>query len=615
MSAAIESEVDSALRSQDQPPQPGSTRDVNNEKTSQPASDNHPAPNNEEHSHPDNTNEKQDGPIPRRSTLKEKYKDQKKKIKAVAKPPGGFDPTPIPDAPLGFTVKFTFHRAENLPVADISTGTSDPFVSATLTTSLPKRHREDPDLVYRTRTIRKSLEPQWEQEWIVANVPSSGFKLKCRLYDEDWPDHDDRLGHVSIQVYHVGEDWAGFEAPGNEFEVKKRSGSKRAYILKACATAFTKDLSMTPKLFVTIAVLGKSDPPYGQMYTVGPTYYFKHFSPMIGRLIGTKVNRDEADDLSNHGADGADGADGSASTSHNNGKQVEKKAQKYDFQANELQLSGPVPPKMYHRYVEFRPIIGIIFRGRGLRGRILNRALHHQHKRIYNFDRHTLWGTFEACTEDASTQLLKMAHYGDGGQIFTYIITLDGMLRFTETSKDLGVDLLSKHTLHSDAAVYIACSGEFFIRRLKNSEGAEHNEIEEPVGQKLPAGKPEDYQLIIDNDSGTYRPDKSVLPDLQTFLERNFPGLNIVTMSCDDSQELKQQQSKLKKQGRVIMVLNRSPSQNSFSSSDISDLDDIERAGEAGRKSKKERAYALLENPRGIRHQTDSGPSGSAVAS
>ncbi|OTA97845.1 hypothetical protein M434DRAFT_18760 [Hypoxylon sp. CO27-5] len=534
-------------------------------------------------------------------------------------PPGGFDPTPIPDAPPGFTVKFIFHRAENLPAADISTGTSDPFLTATLTTSLPKRHKEDPDLVYRTRTIRKTLEPQWEQEWVVANVPRSGFKLKCRLYDEDWPDHNDRLGNVTIVVPRLDENWEGFEPPGKEFEVKKRSGSKRAYILKACTTAFTRDVSMTPRLYVSAVVLGKSDPPHGQMYTVGPTYYFRHFSPMIGRMTGIKVNRDEAEDSNDHDADAT------ASTSHNNGKQAERRTQKYDFQANEIQLAGPVPPKLYHRYVEFRPIIGLLFRGSGLRGKILNKALHHQHNRVYNFDRSTNWGTFKPCSEEASLQFLKMAHFDEGGRIFTYVITLDGLMRFTETGKEFGIDLLSKHTMHSDASIYIACSGEFFIRRLKKPKTSEDPEPGEPTHpeeilqdgppKEPPPTKPEYYQLIIDNDSGTYRPDKSVLPDLQKFLERNFPGLGIVALGCDDpeDQNLKKAQLKVKKrEGRTInMVLNRSPSASSFSSDDISDLEDMERAGERGRKSKKERAWDLLEEPR---HAATSGPSGSGTA-
>ncbi|OTA55450.1 C2 domain-containing protein [Hypoxylon sp. EC38] len=630
MSAPIEGETGPAPHSQDRPLQGGVFSDVNNEKNTQQVSGDHPTPEDGEHPHPDGTNEKQDGPPPRRSTFKNKFKEQKEKIKTKTKPPGGFDPTPIPDAPPGFTVKFIFHRAENLPAADISTGTSDPFLTATLTTSLPKRHKEDPDLVYRTRTIRKTLEPQWEQEWVVANVPRSGFKLKCRLYDEDWPDHNDRLGNVTIVVPRLDENWEGFEPPGKEFEVKKRSGSKRAYILKACTTAFTRDVSMTPRLYVSAVVLGKSDPPHGQMYTVGPTYYFRHFSPMIGRMTGIKVNRDEAEDSNDHDADAT------ASTSHSNGKQAERRTQKYDFQANEIQLAGPVPPKLYHRYVEFRPIIGLLFRGSGLRGKILNKALHHQHNRVYNFDRSTNWGTFKPCSEEASLQFLKMAHFDEGGRIFTYVITLDGLMRFTETGKEFGIDLLSKHTMHSDASIYIACSGEFFIRRLKKPKTSEDPEPGEPTHpeeilqggppKEPPPTKPEYYQLIIDNDSGTYRPDKSVLPDLQKFLERNFPGLGIVALGCDDpeDQNLKKAQLRVKKrEGRTInMVLNRSPSASSFSSDDISDLEDMERAGERGRKSKKERAWDLLEEPRRLKelagkHSTDaatSGPSGSGTA-
>ncbi|KAI1495821.1 hypothetical protein F5X99DRAFT_402294 [Biscogniauxia marginata] len=601
---------------------------VNGEKTAQQVPGDRPPPNGGDAQHAV-ANEKQGGSPPHRhSTFKDKIKHQKTKIKTKAKPPGGFDSTPIPDAPPGYTVKFTFHRAENLPAADLGTGSSDPFLTATLTTALPKRHKEDPDLRFRTRTIRKTLEPQWEEEWIIANIPSSGFKLKCRLYDEDWPDPNDRLGNVTIIVPYVGEDWEGFAPPGKEFEVKKRAGSKRAYILKACASAFSHGVSMTPRLFVSALVLGRSDPPHGQMYTVGPTYYFKHFSPMIGRMMGIKVNKDEADDANDHEARPA---------SSHTGKQADRGTQKYDFQANEIQLAGPVPPKLYHRYVEFRPIIGLLFRGRGLRGRLLNKALHHQHDRIYNFDRGTEWGTFKPCSEEASLQFLKMAHFDNGGRLFTYVITCDGLMRFTETGKEFGIDLLSKHTMHSDAEIYVACSGEFFIRRLKksrrNPEGPESSQsthladaIEgEPPKSPAPT-KPQYYQLVIDNDSGTYRPDKMILPDLRAFLERNFPGLDIVTLACDDpeDQKLKADRLELKRrEGRHInMVLNRSPSASSFSSDDVSDLDEMERAGGAGRKSKRERAWEMLEEPRRLKAEVTgavtgkfaSGPSGSGAA-
>ncbi|KAI0869641.1 hypothetical protein GGS24DRAFT_493602 [Hypoxylon argillaceum] len=555
--------------------------------------------------------------------MKGKFKDQKEKLKTKANPPGGFDSTPIPNAPPGYTVKFTFHRAENLPTGDISTGASDPFLTATLSTSLPKRHKEDPDLCYRTRTIRRCLEPEWEEEWVVANVPASGFRLKCRLYDEDWPDHNDRLGNVTIYVYGINESWQGFASPNNVFSVKKRMGSKRAYTLKAAASVFHKDVSMTPRLYVSAVVIGKSDPPHGQLYTVGPTYYFKHFSPMIGRMTGIKVNKDEAADAE---------SDGATPPTEKDGKRDEKKTQKYDFQAIEIQLAGPVPPKLYHRFVEFRPIIGLLFQRTGLRGHILNKALHHQHSRIYNFDKSTERGTFEPCSEEASLQFLKMVHFDEGFRLFTYIITLDGMMRFTETGKEFGIDLLSKHTMHSDAQIYIACSGEFLVRRVKTHKTPENSDLSQSANlegsvieggspKETPSTKPHHYELIIDNDSGTYRPDKSVFPELQQYLERNFPGLKVLTRGCDDPahQKLKEHQRNLrKKEGRnVRMVLNRSPSSSSFSSSDISDLDDMDRAGDEGRKSKKERALEFLQEPQRIKaalsshssHNPAAGPS------
>ncbi|OJD10573.1 hypothetical protein AJ78_08456, partial [Emergomyces pasteurianus Ep9510] len=146
-------------------------------------------------------------------------------------PSGGFDSTPVPYAPAGFTLKFTFHRASNLPIADISTLSADPFVLARLTSALPRRNKQDPDLVWRTPTIPRNVNPVWDCDWIVANVPASGFELKCHLYDEDPVDSDDRLGNVKISVQPVSESWPGItEQP---YKVQKRSGSKRAYFFRS----------------------------------------------------------------------------------------------------------------------------------------------------------------------------------------------------------------------------------------------------------------------------------------------------------------------------------------------------------------------------------------------
>lgn len=286
------------------------------------------------------------------------------------------------------------------------------------------------------------------------------------------------------------------------------------------------------------------------------------------------------------------------------------------FQANEIQLAGPVPEKLYHRFVEFRPIIGRMFTSHGVRGHILNKVLHKQHKRIYNYDSSTEYGSFEACSEEASLQFLKMAHFDEGGRIFTYVLTLDGLMRFTETGKEFGIDLLSKHTMHSDVATYIACSGEFFIRRLERADGSDELDPDEAThpAQMIPGGpptespprNPRNYQLIIDNDSGTYRPDKSTLPELKKFLEKNFPGLGIVAMHWENEhlQKLKKRQHGIKKkEGRLIkMVLNRSPSSSSFSSDDESRLSDLVRSPDDDDeaipvRTKKERVFDIIGDP------------------
>ena len=202
-------------------------------------------------------------------------------------PAGGFDNTPVPNAPPGYTVKFTFHRATNLPMADISTLSSDPYVLAQLKTSLTTRHKQDPYLRFRTTTIRRNVEPEWNNDWIVANIPASGFQLKARIYDEDPADHDDRLGNVHVNVAGLDENWGGIRE--ESYNIKKRMGSKRAYFIRGCAAMFKRGVHMSGHLVISVQVLGRSQVENGgRMFTVGPCNWTKHLSPLIGRLTGTK---------------------------------------------------------------------------------------------------------------------------------------------------------------------------------------------------------------------------------------------------------------------------------------------------------------------------------------
>jgi hypothetical protein len=230
-------------------------------------------------------------------------------------------------------------------------------------------------------------------------------------------------------------------------------------------------------------------------------------------------------------------------------------------------------------------------------------ALHHQHNRVYNFSNSTEYGIVKPKSEEASLQFLKMVHYDEGGRIFTYVLTLDGLLRFTETGKEFGIDLLSKHTMHSDVNIYIACSGEFFVRRLAHPDKATDAPGQEShPAANIPGGPPDDpppqnpknYELIIDNDSGTYRPKGSLLPLLKKFLNENFPGLHIVTKECTDDalEKMKaEQRERKKKEGDNVDLV-----QNSDDEISSSDEETLAKKKGGRKKTPREKAFDALED-------------------
>jgi hypothetical protein len=229
-------------------------------------------------------------------------------------------------------------------------------------------------------------------------------------------------------------------------------------------------------------------------------------------------------------------------------------------------------------------------------------------------------------------QFLDFVHYDEGGRIFTYVLTLDGQLRFTETGKEFGIDLLSKHTMHSDVSIYIAFSGEFFVRRVKHNKMHKDDATVDPQKETHPPSTPPEeeqknneassskastsqadgapssprpqtngtdtkaekdtdpthYELIIDNDSGTYRPNAEKLPLLQEYLRANLPGLKVKTLDCQADAELQQalkKEQREKKQasagGKPVMYM-QNLSMSSLSSSDEEDLNAMAEAGEDG---------------------------------
>ncbi|CAA7261022.1 unnamed protein product [Cyclocybe aegerita] len=113
--------------------------------------------------------------------------------------------------------------------------------------------------------------------------------------------------------------------------------------------------------------------------------------------------------------------------------------------------------------------------------------------------------------------------------VYTYIISAeDDSFRFSETGAAFFVDFASKHALHANCAETVRYSGEFHPRPEGGWENFNDTIRDEDVN----------WELVIDNNSGTYAPDKDILPALKKLLEYNFPGFAIYAMDHGE-EELK----------------------------------------------------------------------------
>ena len=109
--------------------------------------------------------------------------------------------------------------------------------------------------------------------------------------------------------------------------------------------------------------------------------------------------------------------------------------------------------------------------------------------------------------------------------VYTYIIsTDDDTLRFSETGAAFFVDFASKHALHSNCAKAVRYSGEFHPRPAggwaRFSDAVDDGEVE--------------WEIVVDNNSGTYAPDPALLPKVGAIMGLNFPGVRVVALGQDD---------------------------------------------------------------------------------
>jgi hypothetical protein len=113
--------------------------------------------------------------------------------------------------------------------------------------------------------------------------------LKARLYDEDPDDYDDRLGKVEVETGAINEH---FSIKEETYKVRKTGANFKAYALRSCLRLVDKAHDLHARLVLSVEVLGKTKEEVGKVYTVN-NFWWIHYSPIIGRIAGTKTNDEQ----------------------------------------------------------------------------------------------------------------------------------------------------------------------------------------------------------------------------------------------------------------------------------------------------------------------------------
>lgn len=368
-----------------------------------------------------------------------------------------------------------FIGASGLPKMDV-VGSADPYFVANLDEKVSLVSTVQPN----------TLSPVWNETWRVKNVPTTA-QLSVQVYDKDnGAPIDDYVGKFSTTVSEGAKE-VEIQAPA--LHIRKRG----TFWLKIESKPSEDWAPNFPYLFD------------------GPIRYSRHFSPTVG--LFTNLND----------------------------------ARLYStWKVYIIGVSLFFEDKHQHWNVNYKAAQSIF---QGPTSAALRSTIQAGHRMLYSRSTRNSFGIISSVAD-----IVDILHagseisYGNGhggpqrelGElsalrkkvadrvkpaVYTYIISSeDDSFRFSETGAAFFVDFASKHALHSNCAETVRYSGEFHPRPKGGwdafSDEIEDNEVE--------------WELVIDNNSGTYSPDPELLPTLRALLEYNFAGFTIVALPHED---------------------------------------------------------------------------------
>ena len=341
----------------------------------------------------------------------------------------------------------------------------------------------------------RTLQPVWNELWHVKNVPTDAT-LAVQVMDKDEGKTDDFVGKFETTVARGAKE-AVLQGPLH----RRRSGT---FWLKV-RTPPSLYRQHNTQVTHTRAQIESREPTTPLCSTTpaytfdGPLRYVQHYSPTLGQL--TRVND----------------------------------ARLYSTWEVRLRgvraFFGDEFQSWNTEYAAAQGIFGARPTALALRGTI--RA---GHRALYARSTRDRTGAL-----DTGADVLALLH-GDPRElrvkpaVYTYVITEeDETMRFSETGAAFFVDFASKHALHANCAPRVRYSGEFHPRPACAGGWAGFGD----GSADADADERTRWELVVDNNSGTYAPSREMLPALRALLQHNFPEVTIHALDREDP-ELKE---------------------------------------------------------------------------
>ncbi|KAK6353928.1 hypothetical protein TWF730_008348 [Orbilia blumenaviensis] len=445
----------------------------------------------------------------------------------------------LPTSPP-YDLRLTVVSASNIAIADLR-GTSDPYIIGKLKNvkGLIPGVEKASRIHFRTSTKARTRDPEWRETWRFGGV-REGTYLKLKLFDEDSKQRtDDKLGSIKLVLKDFEENLLdGFEHT-RHIPIRGYKGKKHIQVLTALFDLCNPEdymKSPEPHITITLQLFPPTDSSNLSTHLIGPTRYSVHYSP-LANLVTTTPSKKQQTSSQSQGP--PPDASEHSSTS---------------FKAYKIALIHPPPSK----YLQFHADMSHAksFDPSKLHYRFLRHLVRKQYQNIYGHDNNTAYGVWDD-PNDVGQGLVDLLQPVEN-KLFTFVITTNGEWRFCETGDEYKINHLSKHGMHSNGEEKVVWSGEFFVRFEK---GISEEDITEAKmyardgertsvaggggGGVKPQGR---WKIYLDNDSGTYSPDKGKIDIFREFMAQNLKGIEVVVKDFKD-EGLKQAKKEQKGEG------------------------------------------------------------------